>query len=81
MKTPTKGEIATRYYFYMYKGKPVAVHRSYFKRGRLFFERWNGNKWINSPELCFVTGFGATLHYVPTTEKQALNFVNQFSAV
>jgi hypothetical protein len=81
MKTPTVGEAKAQYYFYMYKRKPVAVFRSYKKDGRLKFERWVGSRWVNSPELCFVTGYSATIHYVPATEKEALNFLHESSFV
>jgi hypothetical protein len=70
-----------KYYFYMYQGQPVAVYRLYRKDRGWIFERWEGNKWVKSPGLYFVTGATIPTNYVPTTETEALKFLTQYSLV
>jgi hypothetical protein len=68
-----------KYYFYLHKGKPVSIHRAKKKEKGLHFERWSGNEWISSPDLCFVTGVAASDNYVPVTEIEVWEFLNEGS--
>jgi len=48
-----------RYYIYMIDGVSGSLRRVDMNSSPIVLERWNGRKWIFSPETISITGLGS----------------------
>jgi len=69
-----------RYYIYMIDGVAGSLRRVDMNSSPVVLERWDGKKWIFSPETIAVTGFASDAdNYKKITKRVAEEYIKEMA--
>lgn len=69
-----------RYYIYMIDGVAGSLRRVDMKSSPVVLERWDGKKWIFSPETLAISGFASDAdNYKEITKRVAEEYIKEIA--
>ena len=67
-----------KYYLYMCGDAVGSLRRTNFGKDAVILERWDGKKWVDSPETMAVTGYASDAdNYKEITKAEADKFIKK----